>query len=184
MRAVVLDGHREEGHLKEILMDELNKQDWEVDSFLLSDYEIEPCRSCGSCGLITPGECVIKDDMEKIYRSLAHCDVMIFFTPIQFGGYSSHLKKAVDRMMALGLPLYKVKGEHLLHPTRYGNKRIMGVGTYKYCDGEEAVNFEMLVDRNAMNMMSPACIHKVFCPNLKDHSVRSLIQEMMEEVSQ
>jgi len=182
MRAVVLDGHHEEGHLKGILLDELIKQEWEVDSYHLADYEIQPCRSCGSCGVKTPGKCVLKDDMEPIFHSLAQCDVMVFVTPILFGGYSSHLKKAVDRMMTMGLPLYRVEGDHLLHPTRYGEKRIMGLGTYKHCDGEEAVNFQLLIERNALNMMSPAYSHRIFCPKLEEHTVRTMIQEMVKEV--
>lgn len=181
MNAVILDGHQDEGHLKSILVDELQKQNWKVDSFLLSEHEVLPCRSCGSCGVKTPGKCILKDDMDPIFHALAHCDVMVFFTPIQFGGYSAQLKKAVDRMMTMGLPLYRVKGDHLLHPTRYGNKRIMGLGTYVICDGEEAVNFELLVERNALNMLSPAFSHRIFCPKLEDHTVRTMIQEMVEE---
>lgn len=182
MRAVVLDGHQKEVHLKELMIEEFQKQNWEVDTFFLPEYKILPCRSCGSCGTRTPGKCVLKDDMEPIFRSLAHCDVMVFFSPIQFGGYSSHLKKAVDRMMTMGLPLYRVVDNHLLHPTRYGNKRIMGVGTYEHCDGEEAINFELLVERNALNMLSPAYSHRIFCPRLEDQTVRTMIQEMIEEV--
>ncbi|BES65646.1 hypothetical protein SANA_20850 [Gottschalkiaceae bacterium SANA] len=183
MRAVILDGHSVKIQLGEILLKELEAQNWEVESFFLSDMEIMPCRSCGSCGTKTPGTCVLKDEMEQILPSLANCDVMIFFTPIQFGGYSAALKKAVDRLMTMCLPLYQVRGDHLLHPTRYGNKRLMGLGTYRQCDGEEAVNFELLVERNALNMMCPAFSHHVFCPKLEIHTIQTLIQEMIEEVT-
>jgi multimeric flavodoxin WrbA len=183
VRAVILDGHSVKSQLGETLLEELELQSWEVESFFLSDMEILPCRSCGSCGTKTPGTCIINDEMELVYRAVANCDVMIFFTPIQFGGYSAALKKAVDRLMTMGLPLYRVRGDHLLHPIRYGNKRLMGVGTYTHCDGEEAVNFELLVKRNALNMMSPAFSHHVFCPKLELHSVRTLIQGMIKEVT-
>lgn len=182
MRAVILDGHSGKSHLEEILLEELHNQNWKVESFFLSDMQILPCRSCGSCGTKTPGTCILKDEMEPIFHALANCDVMIFFTPIQFGGYSASLKKAVDRLMTMGLPLYRVKGDHLLHPTRYGNKRLMGVGTYQHCDGEEVVNFNLLVERNALNMISPAYSHRVFCPKLETHTIRTMIQEMVKEV--
>jgi multimeric flavodoxin WrbA len=47
--------------------------------------------------MLTPGECVIKDAGCDVARDVSHSDLVILLTPMSFGGYSSELKKAVDR---------------------------------------------------------------------------------------
>jgi len=125
-----------------------------INYFLLKDMNILPCRSCGACSFISPGKCVIKDDIHEIMRAIAKCNIYIFITPIRFGGFSSQLKKVVDRTMPLGLPLYVVRKGHMLHPMRYGHKFILAVGITeeKYSGQEE--NFSNLVGRNAVNMQA------------------------------
>jgi len=48
---------------------------------------------CFGCWNKTPGTCVMKDDSAKIAKAVVNSDLLIFLTPITFGGYSSELKK-------------------------------------------------------------------------------------------
>jgi multimeric flavodoxin WrbA len=122
--------------------------------FDLAEMDIHPCRSCGSCGLRTAGQCVIGDDMQPVLRAFASSKIVIFITPIRFGGYSSDLKKAIDRLLPVGLPYYIVKGGHMLHPMRYGRKYFVGIGLSENNDPTEEINFRRLVQANGINMLS------------------------------
>ena len=55
--------------------------------------DIVPCTGCGSCGLKTPGECVVKDDMQGVFRKIVASDVLVLATPVRFGTYCAELKK-------------------------------------------------------------------------------------------
>jgi len=124
--------------------------------FRLPDLTIRPCRSCGSCGEQTPGRCVQKDDMESVYRAIGPSDMLVFMTDITFGGYSSQLKKAVDRLMCMGFPLYKVKKGHLVPPLRYTGKSLFVIGQAENGISEEdADNFHLLASRNSLNFQYP-----------------------------
>jgi multimeric flavodoxin WrbA len=153
MSPAILDGTTNENPLENILKERFRQISEPSFYFKLRDMNILPCRSCGSCGIRTPGLCVIKDEMPEVMRAIAQSYYYVLLTPIRFGGYSSQLKKAIDRMMSLGLPFYMVKKGHLLHPMRYGTKLLIGIGIAEEgCAGEEEENFRLLVARNGLNM--------------------------------
>lgn len=151
----------------------------ESEVFPLTEMNIKPCRSCGSCGFKTPGKCILKDDMEPIFRALARCDVFAFLTPIRYGGFSSHLKKAVDRLMFNLTPFYYVNKEgHLLHPMRYGKKQIIGIGMLEKEQAGAMENFQRLLANNALNMQYP---HHTLVLRADEDGTRQMA-ELLKEV--
>lgn len=82
-----------------------------VDRLRLSDYAISPCRECHGCD--ETGQCVILDDMQKIYPKLLEADVIILASPIFFYGISGWAKGLVDRCQALWSKKYLVKDPSL-----------------------------------------------------------------------
>jgi multimeric flavodoxin WrbA len=124
----------------------------ELSYFKLCDMEVKPCRSCGSCSQKTPGECVFDDDIKVIFHELVRSDVVVMLTPIRFGGYSSQLKKVVDKFMLLGLPLYAVKNGHMVHPPRYGEKKLVVIGVKERDVEEQEKSFKTLAKNNALNL--------------------------------
>jgi hypothetical protein len=152
LKAAILDGSVKENRIAGTLKSLVENTGGEVSCFKLEEMQILPCRSCGSCGTRTPGLCVIEDQMQEVLPAIAHCQLLVFISSVTFGGYSYQLKKAVDRLMVLGYPLYVVKGGHLLHPMRYGRKCLLGIGQINPGRTAEEENFRLLVARNAMNM--------------------------------
>ncbi|MCR6544156.1 flavodoxin family protein [Dehalobacterium formicoaceticum] len=155
MNTVILDGFNCENPFSKYLTKQLAAKGEVFSVFRLKDMNILPCTSCGSCGCQTPGQCVIKDDMSQILRAMASSKVMILLTKVRFGGYSSLLKKAMDRTMPIGLPFYIKEDGHLLHSMRYGRKHIIAIGMLPQQNhpGHEQ-NFRRLVAANALNMQS------------------------------
>ncbi len=167
MKASILIGSKaddtESAKIHEIMLKELKKLNWDATSIVLEDKNIAYCTGCFGCWVQTPGECVIKDYEETIVREMVHTDLSIYITPIVFGGYSSILKKALDRQIGRVLPYFtKVKGE-VHHSERYEKQQsLLSIGLIDKHDTEKEEIFKSLVARNAINMWSPfqrAIIH-------------------------
>ena len=56
------------------------------------------CQGCEACK--TKGYCVIKDDMQEIYRAIDEADVLVLASPIYMWAMSAQLKLVVDRLYA------------------------------------------------------------------------------------
>jgi len=138
------------------MIKELKKLNWDATSIDLEDKNIAYCMGCFGCWVQTPGECVIKDYEETIVRKMVHSDLIIYITPIVFGGYSSILKKALDRQISRVLPYFtKIDGE-VHHKKRYEKEQsLLGIGILDNPDAEKEEVFKTLVARNSINMWSP-----------------------------
>ena len=87
------------------------KEGAEVERLHLTEFTITPCKECHGCD--RTGECVILDDMQKIYPKLLDADVIILASPIFFYGISAWAKAFVDRCQALWSRKYLVKDRSL-----------------------------------------------------------------------
>jgi multimeric flavodoxin WrbA len=160
MKALVLNGMRKDDagikNLYNNLIKELEDSGWEVTSLFLKDIKISPCLGCFGCWIRTPGECVIDDYSREITKKAIQSDLLIFFSPITFGGYSSELKKVVDRLIPNIMPFFrKVEGE-IHHVQRY--EKIFSLLVVGYLDlhnQEKEETFRRLVERNALNFDPP-----------------------------
>ena len=80
-----------------------------------------PSRPFG-CWVKTPGQCVQDDPAREVARACARADLVVLFTPVTFGGYSSELKKAIDRSIPNLSPIFiRIRGE-THHPCRYASR--------------------------------------------------------------
>ena len=66
----------------------------------ISDYWIEPCRSCWKC--LRVGRCIIDDDMSnELMSRLLGADAIILGSPVYFNNVSAQLKAFIDRTWCL-----------------------------------------------------------------------------------
>lgn len=72
----------------------------EVEKITLQNHKISGCLGCDYC-MKNRGACVQKDDMQMIYDKLNKADVVVLATPLYFFGFSSQIKKVIDRLYAL-----------------------------------------------------------------------------------
>lgn len=61
----------------------------------VANLSIKPCQSCYACAKL--GHCVVKDQMQHVYKKLAEADVIVLASPLYFFGLSAQLKALVDR---------------------------------------------------------------------------------------
>ena len=97
----------------DLLMDEALKgarsQGAFAEKIIVDELDISPCREL--CGCMKNGRCIIRDDMDDIYRSLEEADALIIGSPMFFYGLPSQLKALVDRCQALWARKYVLKQE-------------------------------------------------------------------------
>jgi multimeric flavodoxin WrbA len=182
---VILDGSNSDNsdinNIVNVLKNTIEQNGDSYKYFKLSNMNVLPCISCGACTFKTPGKCILDDDTDTLMRSLAPSEGIILLTPIVFGGYSSQLKKAVDKFSLLGLPLFLVKDGHLLHPMRYGSKTLIGIGISDKNIKGETDNFKLLIERNALNMQC-SYYKALTIESLKEQNIENEILSMFKEM--
>jgi multimeric flavodoxin WrbA len=129
----------------------------ELECLRLRDLTIAYCKGCFGCWVKTPGVCPTRDDAGAVTRSFVRSDLAVLVTPVVFGGYSSELKKALDRSAGIVLPFFtRINGE-VHHKPRYQRyPALLAIGIVDRLDEAEERVFATLVARNAINFHAPA----------------------------
>ena len=187
MKALIFNGSKEEdASLKitqEAMESQLKKMGWQVETLLLHEMNIAPCLGCFGCWIKTPGICVINDDGHIIPEKIVQSDLMVFLTSITFGGYSSELKKALDRAIPMLLPFFrKVNGEthHVMRYEKYPKLLVIG-SLPKQNKGNEST-FKKLASRNAINYVSPNNVTGIVYDNCPQDEIKKSVKELLNEV--
>jgi multimeric flavodoxin WrbA len=133
MKVLGIFGSPRRGGNTDILLEEAlkgaHKEEAEVDRIFLTDYAITPCKECHGCD--TTGQCVILDDMQKIYPKLLESDIIILASPIFFYGVTAWAKALIDRSQALWAKKYLLKDPSLGKEGRKRKGFFISVGATK-----------------------------------------------------
>lgn len=187
MKALILDGSRPGDNAlriaNTILSEELKSRGWEIVYFLLRDTNIAPCLGCFDCWLKTPGVCVTNDAGRDTARAAATSDLWILLTPITFGGYSSNLKKAIDRLLPLLVPVFtQIQGEthHKFRYKKYANLVAVGMTTSSSIEQENV--FRKLVSRNAINFYNPIHFIGFVSDDNKKENIVTMLSSLLNKI--
>jgi multimeric flavodoxin WrbA len=187
--ALLLDGRRDDDptltRAHDALAGGLAAGGWAVDDWALRDDKIAWCAGCFKCWTQTPGVCAHHDDGRTVAERLTHSDLVVFLTPVTFGGYSSELKKALDHLIPILQPFMQKRRGETRHPQRYARRRdLLVVGTVPagQAEGPEAETFRRLVERNTLNMQPPRWAVGVLESGAGDWEVRVAVDGLLAEV--
>ena len=100
----------------------------EINKIYISKENISPCKGCNYCG--TKGECVIKDDMVKIYDYFDNSDIFILASPLYFNTVNGITKNLIDRCQKYWSIKYQLGKDYKRHYKRIGI--FLAVGGAKY----------------------------------------------------
>jgi len=187
MKVLLLDGTIKEDitskTIHEVIVDEIKTMGGEVNSRALRDLEIGSCHGCFKCWFQTPGICIIDDVERDIAKETVQSDLLIFLTPVTFGGYSFELKKAVDRLIPWVMPfVVKIEGE-IHHKPRYEKyPSLIGIGVLPSEDEESEQLFKTLVSRNAINFHSPAHAAGIITRKQDKEMIQDEIKTLLSKV--
>lgn len=135
--------------------------------------DIGHCRGCFNCWTNTPGQCVLRDDMEYLREKYLAADLIIWSFPLYYLGMPSKLKAFLDRLLPFYLPFIEVKEDGSCnHPARYdlsGKKHVL-ISTCGFCSVKN--NYEPLLSQFELlfgNQLSHIC-----CPEGELFSIPQL----------
>jgi multimeric flavodoxin WrbA len=160
MKVVILDGDRAPdgaaARAVEALAAALTARGDEVVRWSLREVALAHCQGCFECWTKTPGRCRARDEGNEVAASVIGSHAMVWATPVTFGGYSSTLKKIVDRLICLILPFFTTVEGETHHAARYEHYPLLLVlGSVAAPDPDQVGLFARLVERNALNMHAP-----------------------------
>ena len=86
----------------------------EVEVLQVGKMKINGCLACEYCHGKGAGQCVQKDDMEKVMPAYKDCDMIVFASPIYYFDMTAQLSAAIQRVYAIGMPTKATKAALLL----------------------------------------------------------------------
>jgi multimeric flavodoxin WrbA len=187
MKALILDGSlkkdTEIDPLYSSIIDEIEEMGFEVESIILRDVDVAPCQGRFDCWVKTPGECRTSDYGRDVAEKMVQSDLIIHFTPITFGGYSSEIKKVIDRFLPTISPFFTKRNGETHHKHRYQKRAsIIVIGFLEKSDNNQQKVFKDLVFRNSLNMGAP--IHEciIYIKGQKIDGIRKELHTILEKV--
>src|ERR1017187_6167038 len=153
----------------------------EVQTFTLRKLNLGRCIGCFGCWLETPGICC--NAVSEAARAIIDSDITVLFTPVTFGGYSSELKKMVDRFIQFALPYFCRYHGETHHVPRYVRfPRLVAVGVQRHSNSDEVKVFKGIVGRNAINFHAPSHAAEVVLGTDDPSTLRRPLQSLLEPV--
>ena len=187
MRAILLDGSSPgdatSERIRGALRAQLEARGWDVEDVLLREKEIGNCAGDFFCWIRSPGICNIDDDNRAIAEGIVASDLVVYLTPVTFGGYSSTLKRIVDHQIQNIAPFFTTIEGETHHKRRYRkNPDLLAVGWMGEPDERVVAIFENLVQRNALNLYAKTSIAAVITANPTDGELQAAAQGWLSDV--
>lgn len=188
MNALILNGSLKHQHhldpIQHALVEELENVGWSTESVVLHQSNIRGCLGCFKCWDTTPGLCIQqKDEAPGIVKQFLRSELVVFLSPLTFGGYSSELKRMIERMLGIlqpGTTIQKGETHHLKRYERYPS--LLAVSVTETLDVEGERIFKTLVERHSRNFYPPKYRAEVFLSGEEDNKVREKIKEIIGEM--
>ncbi len=86
----------------------------EVEVCQVGQMKIAGCLACEYCHTKGEGNCVQKDDLEKILPAYKEADMIVFASPIYYFNMTAQMEAAIQRVYCIGKPLKAKKAALLL----------------------------------------------------------------------
>jgi len=187
MKAVLLDGSPTAdvtgARVRGALEARLRERGWQVEPVLLRERNIGACAGDFYCWVRTPGVCNVDDDNRAIAAQLAACDLVVYLTPVTFGGYSSALKRMVDHQIQNVLPFFSTVDGETHHQPRYRDAPgLLVLGWADAPDPQTESVFRHLAWRNAINFHARRCAAEVVLGDQSDDRLAESAQAWLDDL--
>ena len=156
-------GEAEKLSLYQALLDRLASMGGDLEILNTDEENLPYCCGTFGCWIKTPGECILGEKCRAIAEKKMHSDLLIFFTPVVFGGYPARLKRAVDHFIPNILPFFKRIYKETHHVKRYQTyPSFLSLGVLPHKDETQQKVFHALFERNCRNFYPPKSACWVF----------------------
>jgi multimeric flavodoxin WrbA len=187
VKAVILDGSHENDltgqHVCRVLTAELRSRGWDIEHVQLCARKIGNCAGDFFCWIRNPGLCNVDDDNRDIAESIANSQLMVYLTPVTFGGYSSSLKKMVDHQIQNVLPFFAQVNRETHHQRRYPDyPNFLAIGWMDQPDAHSEAIFRHLTYRNAINFYAKRFVAGVVLVDQTESQIQVSVQKWLNEI--
>ncbi|MBI3173250.1 MAG: NAD(P)H-dependent oxidoreductase [Chloroflexi bacterium] len=159
MKTLILDGSHAGDPMAEKLNTALHAQLPDAETLVLREQRIGNCAGDFFCWVRSPGLCNTDDDNRVIAEKIMHSDLVIYLTPVTFGGVSSALKRAVDHQIQNISPFFTTINGEIHHQRRYPRyPDTLSIGWMDTPDAQAEAIFRHLAERNAINMYASIAV--------------------------
>lgn len=156
---------------------------WVGEVVVLRDKKIGNCMGDFFCWLKSPGKCHVADEHQEISRKYLESDLVIFLSPITFGGYSSTLKKMVDHQIQNTLPFFTMIDGEIHHQKRYDNyPDVLIIGWLEEPDAEAESVFRNLAWRNSINFYAKSHVCGILYGTQSERVTKEQLNRLLEKV--
>jgi len=180
MKTLILDGSQPNDPTSAKIKMSLQAQLPNIEAFVLCEQKIGNCAGDFFCWVRSPGMCNTNDDNRIIAEKIIQSDLVIYLTPVTFGGYSSALKRMVDHQIQNISPFFATIDGEIHHQPRYQNyPDILTVGWMDQPNAQSEAIFRQLVHRNAINMYASTSVTGLVNHEANlDDQIRSWLDEI------
>ena len=188
MKTLILNGFRSDDavgeRIESALQTQLQERGWESESVLLCDQKIGNCAGDFFCWVRQPGMCNTDDDNRVIAAKIIQSDLVIYLTPVTFGGYSSELKRIVDHQIQNISPFFTSVNGEIHHQKRYEKyPNVLTVGWMNQSNAQAEAVFRYLAHRNAINMYSKTAVCGLVTGQPSEADLTSLTESWLDAIA-
>ena len=159
MKTLILDGSQPNDPTSAKIKTSLQAQLSNVETLVLCEPKIGNCVGDFFCWVRSPGMCNTNDDNRIIAEKIMQSDLVIYLTPVTFGGYSFALKRMVDHQIQNISPFFATIDGEIHHQPRYQSyPDVLTVGWMDQPNAQSEAVFSQLVHRNAINMYASTSV--------------------------
>jgi multimeric flavodoxin WrbA len=159
IKGLIFDGSHAGDPLPEKISAALQQRLPGAETVVLRQQRIGNCAGDFFCWVRSPGMCNTADDNRRLAAKVMQSDLLVYLTPVTFGGYAAPLKRMVDHQIQNILPYFaSVNGEihHQPRYRRYPNLLVVGWHSASKeplaSDAQAEAIFRHLAYRNAVNL--------------------------------
>jgi len=187
MKVTVLDGSSENDPIgKQIskeLAAEMQSRGWEFEHIMVCQQKIGNCAGDFFCWVRSPGICNVNDDNRILAAKIVQSDLLVYLTPITFGGYSAELKRMVDHQIQNVLPFFTQVNGEIHHHKRYKKyPDLLAIGWMEAADKQSEAIFRHLIWRNGLNFHAKTSVSGVILATQKAEEITKSIKGWLDQV--
>jgi multimeric flavodoxin WrbA len=187
MKTLILDGSLAGDRIGSFsaasLQANLAKRGGTSEVVVLREKKIGNCRGDFFCWMKSPGRCHVADDHQEISKKYLESDLVIFLTPVTFGGYSPTLKKMVDHMIQNTLPFFATHSGEIHHLQRYERyPDVLIIGWQSEPEKQSASIFRHLAWRNSINFYAKVHVCGILSETQADRILEAQLHSLLDQV--
>ena len=184
MKILILDGSHTNDQQAVNINEALHKHLPDAETIVLRDQRIGNCAGDFFCWVRSPGMCNTDDDNRIIAAKIVQSDLVIYLTPVTFGGYSSELKRMVDHQIQNISPFFKNVNGEIHHQKRYKQyPNVLTIGWMDEPNAQAEAIFRHLVHRNAINLYAKASVCGLVVGHQSEAALDSKIESWLKAIT-